>query len=54
MSIVAGSTSNAGSTSFSLNNPYFVDFDGYSRMYVVDYSNHRIQRFDPGLIDRQV
>ncbi|CAF0947181.1 unnamed protein product [Rotaria sordida] len=48
MSIIAGSTSNAGSTSQSLYNPYDIDYDGYGNMYVVDYTNHRIQRFQPG------
>ena len=46
--IVAGSTSTPGSTSTLLNYPYDVAFDGYKNMYVVDYSNHRIQRFRPG------
>ncbi|CAF5222130.1 unnamed protein product, partial [Rotaria magnacalcarata] len=45
---IAGSTSNAGSTSTSLYNPYDIDFDGYNNLYVVDYTNHRIQRFDTG------
>ena len=47
-SIVSGSTSNCASTSTLLCNPYDLDFDGYRNMYVVDYSNHRIQRFAPG------
>ncbi|CAF1082804.1 unnamed protein product [Rotaria sordida] len=48
MSIIAGTTSNAGTTSILLYNPYDIDYDGYGNLYVVDYSNHRIQRFPPG------
>jgi hypothetical protein len=47
-SIVAGSTGTTGSTATLLYNPYDVAFDGYRNMYVVDYSNHRIQRFPLG------
>jgi hypothetical protein len=43
--IVAGATSNAGSTSTLLNTPYDVSFDAYLNMYVADYNNHRIQKF---------
>ena len=46
--IVAGSTSTAGSSSTLLYDPYDVAFDGYRNLYVVDYFNHRIQRFRPG------
>ncbi|CAF4877138.1 unnamed protein product, partial [Rotaria socialis] len=35
-------------TSTLLYNPYDVQFDGYGNMYVVDCSNHRIQRFPSG------
>lgn len=48
ISIIAGSTSNAGSSATALYNPYDLAFDGYSNLYVVDYTNHRIQRFQPG------
>ncbi|CAF5143190.1 unnamed protein product, partial [Rotaria sp. Silwood1] len=48
MSIIAGSTSSAGSTSTLLYNPYDIDYDGYANLYVVDYTNHRIQRFQLG------
>ncbi|CAF4418590.1 unnamed protein product, partial [Rotaria socialis] len=48
ISIIAGSTSNTGSTSTSLYNPYDIDFDGYNNLYVVDCYNHRVQRFQPG------
>ncbi len=48
ISVVAGATSNAGSTSALLYNPYHVAFDGYRNMYVADYSNQRIQFFSPG------
>lgn len=47
-SINAGATSNWGTTATLLYNPYDLDFDGYQNLYVVDYSNHRIQRFSPG------
>lgn len=47
-SIVSGSTSNCASTNTLLCNPYDIDFDGYRNMYVVDYSNHRIQRYASG------
>lgn len=45
---VAGSLSNAGSTSTLLSSPSDIGFDGYRNMYVVDTDNHRIQRFPPG------
>ncbi|CAF4902345.1 unnamed protein product, partial [Rotaria sp. Silwood1] len=44
----AGSQGTTGSTATLLYYPYDVDFDSYNYMYVVDYSNHRIQRFPPG------
>lgn len=44
----AGSMSTAGSTGTLINNPYDVGFDAYQNMYVVDYSNHRIQFFPAG------
>ncbi|CAF5144784.1 unnamed protein product, partial [Rotaria sp. Silwood1] len=48
VSLVAGATSNAGSTATLLNNPYYVAFDGYHNMYVVDTSNHRVQQYQGG------
>ena len=48
--ILAGSTSNPGSTTTLLSSPSDIGFDGYRNMYVVDTDNHRIQRFPPGLI----
>ena len=48
ISIVAGATSTAGSTATLLYNPYDVALDGYRNMYVVDYSNHRVQQFAVG------
>ena len=45
---LAGSINTAGSTATLFSSPYDVCFDGYSNMYVVDYGNHRIQRFRPG------
>ncbi|CAF4993534.1 unnamed protein product, partial [Rotaria sp. Silwood1] len=47
-SIIAGSTSSAGSTSTLLYYPIHIDYDGYANLYVVDHQNHRIQRFQPG------
>ncbi|CAF4109536.1 unnamed protein product [Rotaria magnacalcarata] len=46
--IVAGTTASAGATATLLNAPIDVTFDGYGNMYVVDFSNHRIQRFRNG------
>ncbi|CAF4467175.1 unnamed protein product, partial [Rotaria sp. Silwood2] len=48
ISIIAGSTSSAGSTATLLYYPFDIDFDGYANLYVVDHQNHRIQRFQPG------
>ncbi len=48
VSIVAGATSNAGSTTTLLSSPYHLGFDGYRNMYVVDYGNHRVQQFPAG------
>lgn len=42
--IIAGATSNPGSTSTLLSAPYDMDFDIYGNMYVVDHNNDRIQR----------
>lgn len=47
-SLAAGATSAAGTTSTLLYNPYDVAFDGYQNMYVVDYTNNRIQKFPSG------
>lgn len=46
--IEAGATSTTGVTPYLLYNPYDVSFDGYGNMYVVDTSNHRIQRYAQG------
>jgi len=48
-SILAGSTSYSGTSSTLLNSPYNTFFDIYQNMYVVDTSNHRIQRFTHGI-----
>lgn len=45
---VAGSTSNAGPWSYQFNNPTSIAFDMYGYMYIVDYSNNRIQKWYPG------
>ena len=45
----AGGTGTAGSTSNLFSSPYDVTIDIYQNLYVVDYNNHRIQRFPAGL-----
>ncbi|CAF1050265.1 unnamed protein product [Adineta steineri] len=46
---VAGdNTGNQGSTSALLNNPIDLTFDQNGFMYVLDYSNYRVQKFAPG------
>lgn len=49
-SILAGSTSNAGSTTTLISSPSDVSFDGYHNMYVADMNNHRIQRYPSGFV----
>lgn len=49
--IVAGATSSAGATTTLLSSPYDVSFDVYGYMYVADYNNHRIQKFQSGYIE---
>ncbi|CAF1116879.1 unnamed protein product [Rotaria sordida] len=48
ISLVAGATSSVGFTATLLNNPYYVAFDGYHNMYVVDFNNHRVQQYQEG------
>lgn len=48
---VTGSTGTTGTTATLLNSPYDVSFDSYNYMYVVDYNNHRIQRYLPGYLE---
>ena len=50
VSILAGTTSSAGSTATLLYYPYDLDYDAYRNLYVVDYYNHRVQRFAPGFL----
>ncbi len=45
---VAGSTSNPGVWSYQFNNPSAITFDQYGYMYVLDYSNSRVQKWYPG------
>ncbi|CAF4381680.1 unnamed protein product, partial [Rotaria magnacalcarata] len=45
---VAGSTSDPGPWSYQFNNPTAITLDMYGFIYVVDYSNTRIQRWYPG------
>ncbi len=49
VTVLAGSTSNAGSTPTFLSSPNDVTYDGYGNMYVVDTNNHRVQQFSPGI-----
>lgn len=47
---MAGATSSAGSTATLLNNPFYLAFDGYRNMYVIDSNNHRVQQYKQGLL----
>jgi hypothetical protein len=49
ISVIAGLTSTPGSALNRLNGPFNVFFNGNGFLYVVDYVNHRIQLFQPGL-----
>lgn len=46
---LVGSQGTIGSTATLLYNPSSIAFDGYGYMYIADISNHRIQRYTPGL-----
>ena len=46
--LVAGSTSDPGPWAFQLNNPTSIAFDPFGFMYILDFSNARIQRWLPG------
>ncbi len=48
VNVLAGITGSPGSTATLLYHPYDIDFDAYNNLYVVDYTNHRVQRFRPG------
>jgi len=45
---VAGSTSNPGPWSYQFSSPTAIVFDQYGYMYVLDYSNSRVQKWYPG------
>ena len=45
---VAGSTSDPGPYAYQLYNPTAISFDPYGYMYVLDYTNGRVQRWLPG------
>ena len=45
---VAGSTSDPGPYAYQLYNPTAISFDPYGYMYILDYSNARVQRWLPG------
>jgi hypothetical protein len=44
---VAGSTSDAGPYAYQFNNPTAITFDTYGYMYILDYSNARVQKWLP-------
>ena len=46
--LVAGSTSDAGPWSYQFSSPTGLVFDQYGWMYILDYSNNRIQKWFPG------
>ena len=45
---VAGSTSDPGPYAYQLSNPTAITFDLYGFLYVLDYSNGRVQKWLPG------
>lgn len=45
---VAGSTSDAGSYAYQFSSPTGITFDPFGFMYVLDFSNNRVQRWLPG------
>lgn len=45
---VAGSTADPGPWSYQLSSPTSLTFDQYGFMYIVDYSNNRVQKWLPG------
>ena len=45
---VAGSTSDPGVWSYQLNNPTAILMDQYGYLYILDYSNSRVQKWWPG------
>ncbi|CAF1105935.1 unnamed protein product, partial [Rotaria magnacalcarata] len=50
INIVAGYTRSPSSALTRLYNPQDVTFDGYRYMYVADYSNNRVLRYNPGSV----
>ena len=47
-STVAGSTSDPGPWAYQFYNPTAITFDPFGFMYVLDYSNNRVQKWMPG------
>lgn len=45
---VAGSTSDPGPWAYQFNNPTSITLDPFGFMYILDFSNSRIQRWSPG------
>jgi hypothetical protein len=45
---VAGSTSDPGPWSYQFSSPTAITFDQYGYMYVLDYTNDRVQKWFPG------
>lgn len=44
---VAGSTSDSGPWSYQLSNPTAMTVDSYGNIFVLDYSNSRVQKWSP-------
>lgn len=47
-STVAGSTSDPGPWSYQLSSPTAITMDSYGYIYIMDYSNSRVQKWWPG------
>ena len=44
----AGSSADAGPYAYQFNNPTAITFDQFGYMYILDFSNSRVQRWLPG------
>ena len=47
-STIGGSSNDPGPYAYQFNNPLAITFDPYGFMYILDYSNSRIQKWYPG------